>query len=225
MLDHEAQLAAGDLDAGIKLGTAIADWSALGGYELEGAVGRRLPADRARAVCRASPIVPRSRCRAASASSSCSTSCSRRTPTSCSSTSPTTSSTCPRSSSSSGRSASSKKTVLMISHDRAVLSGGGQVDRDPGGQRRLGTRRLVRDLSRRRARSASAASATRVRAVARRGAPPLPVDEDVQGAGRYSSDWAKKADAAETRWRRFRDDGPAPGPGHRLRDQGPDARR
>ena len=36
MLDHEAQLAAGDLDAGIQLGTAIADWSALGGYELEG---------------------------------------------------------------------------------------------------------------------------------------------------------------------------------------------
>ena len=36
MLRHEAQLAAGDADAGIKLGSAIADWSALGGYELEG---------------------------------------------------------------------------------------------------------------------------------------------------------------------------------------------
>ena len=30
------QLAAGDQEAGIKLGAAIADWSALGGYELEG---------------------------------------------------------------------------------------------------------------------------------------------------------------------------------------------
>ena len=30
---------------------------------------------------------------------------------------------------------------------------------------------------------------------------------------RYSSDWAKKADAAETRWRRFRDAGPPPAPG------------
>jgi ATPase subunit of ABC transporter with duplicated ATPase domains len=29
---------------------------------------------------------------------------------------------------------------------------------------------------------------------------------------RYSSDWAKKADAAETRWRRFADDGPPPAP-------------
>jgi ATPase subunit of ABC transporter with duplicated ATPase domains len=29
---------------------------------------------------------------------------------------------------------------------------------------------------------------------------------------RYSSDWAKKADAAETRWRRFRDAGPPPPP-------------
>ena len=36
MLRHEAQLAAGDADAGMKLGSAIADWSALGGYELEG---------------------------------------------------------------------------------------------------------------------------------------------------------------------------------------------
>jgi ATPase subunit of ABC transporter with duplicated ATPase domains len=29
---------------------------------------------------------------------------------------------------------------------------------------------------------------------------------------RYSSDWAKKADAAETRWRRFSDSGPPPAP-------------
>ena len=29
---------------------------------------------------------------------------------------------------------------------------------------------------------------------------------------RYSSDWAKKADAAETRWRRFADAGPPPAP-------------
>src|ERR1700759_3474898 len=36
MARHESQLAAGDTDAGIKLGSAIADWSVLGGYELEG---------------------------------------------------------------------------------------------------------------------------------------------------------------------------------------------
>jgi ATPase subunit of ABC transporter with duplicated ATPase domains len=36
ILAYEAELAAGDDSAGIKLGAAIADWSALGGYELEG---------------------------------------------------------------------------------------------------------------------------------------------------------------------------------------------
>ena len=32
----ERALAGGDMDAGMELGTAIADWSELGGYELEG---------------------------------------------------------------------------------------------------------------------------------------------------------------------------------------------
>jgi ATPase subunit of ABC transporter with duplicated ATPase domains len=36
MLAVEQELAAGDPDAGMRLGEAIADWSALGGYELEG---------------------------------------------------------------------------------------------------------------------------------------------------------------------------------------------
>src|SRR5581483_11985230 len=36
VLAHEAALAAGDETAGMRLGSAIADWSALGGYELEG---------------------------------------------------------------------------------------------------------------------------------------------------------------------------------------------
>ena len=36
VLEHEAQLEGGDAAAGMRLGMAIADWSALGGYELEG---------------------------------------------------------------------------------------------------------------------------------------------------------------------------------------------
>ena len=36
VLENETRLAAGDSDAGMALGTAIADWAALGGYELEG---------------------------------------------------------------------------------------------------------------------------------------------------------------------------------------------
>ncbi len=37
MLDAERELAAGDESAGIRLGEAIGTWSGLGGYELEGA--------------------------------------------------------------------------------------------------------------------------------------------------------------------------------------------
>src|SRR5947209_13746818 len=36
VLAHEGQLAAGDHEAGMQLGAANADWSALGGYEREG---------------------------------------------------------------------------------------------------------------------------------------------------------------------------------------------
>jgi ATPase subunit of ABC transporter with duplicated ATPase domains len=104
-----------------------------------------------------------------------------------------------------------KKTVLLISHDREVLSGavrsivtlegngawvhGGSYATYPQAredrQRRLGDavkrwhdeeRRLFRLM------------------------------KTFKERAKYSSDWAKKADAAETRWRRFRDAGPPPAP-------------
>ena len=54
MLEAERELDAGDdpAEAGMRLGEAIATWSELGGYELEGALGRRLPARSSRAGLR-----------------------------------------------------------------------------------------------------------------------------------------------------------------------------
>jgi ATPase subunit of ABC transporter with duplicated ATPase domains len=105
----------------------------------------------------------------------------------------------------------SKKTVLLISHDREVLAGavrsiltlegngawvhGGRYPSYPRAreerQRRLGDAvKRWRDEERRL----------------------FGLMKTFKERARYSSDWAKKADAAETRWRRFRDGGPPPAP-------------
>jgi ATPase subunit of ABC transporter with duplicated ATPase domains len=118
----------------------------------------------------------------------------------------------------------SKKTMLMISHDRELLSGavgsivtlkgngawvhGGAYSSYPEAredrQRRLGDavkrwreeeRRLFRLM------------------------------KTFKERARYSSDWAKKANAAETRWRRFSEAGPPPRAGDRHADCGPAPRR
>ena len=68
------------------------------------------------------------------------------TPTCCCSTSPTTSSTSPPSASSSAQSRATKKTILLISHDRELLTARVRRDRHARGQRRLGPRRVLRDL-------------------------------------------------------------------------------
>jgi ATPase subunit of ABC transporter with duplicated ATPase domains len=105
----------------------------------------------------------------------------------------------------------SRKTVLMISHDREVLSGavrsiltlegngawlhGGPYASYPQAredrQRRLGDAvKRWRDEERRL----------------------FALMKTFKQRARYSSDWAKKADAAETRWRRFSEGGPPPAP-------------
>ncbi len=107
--------------------------------------------------------------------------------------------------------AATKKTVLMISHDREVLAGsvrsiltlegngawvhGGGYASYPQAreerQRRLGDAvKRWRDEERRL----------------------FGLMKTFKERARYSSDWAKKADAAETRWRRFADSGPPPPP-------------
>jgi ATPase subunit of ABC transporter with duplicated ATPase domains len=210
MLGHEAQLAAGDADAGIKLGSAIADWSALGGYELEGqwdAACRRIvraafdelaerPAVTLSGGERKQLVVDvlfRSDADLLLLDE------------------PDNFLDVPAKLALERQIRGSKKTVLMISHDREVLSGavdsiltlegngawmhGGAYPTYPRAreerQRRLGDAvKRWRDEERRL----------------------FTLMKTFKERAKYSSDWAKKADAAETRWRRFRDTGPPPAP-------------
>ena len=210
MLRHEAELAAGDEDAGIKLGAAIADWSALGGYELEGqwdAACRRIVraafdelADRPAVTLSGGErkqlvldVLFRSDADVLLLDE------------------PDNFLDVPAKLALERRIRGSKKTVLMISHDREVLSGavdsiltlegngawmhGGAYPTYPQAreerQRRLGDAvKRWRDEERRL----------------------FTLMKTFKERAKYSSDWAKKADAAETRWRRFRDTGPPPAP-------------
>ena len=210
VLRYEVQLAAGNDGAGMQLGTAIADWSALGGYELEGewdAACRRIvhsalpeladrPAltlsggERKRLVLDvlfasdADLLLLDEPDNFLDVSAKLALEQQIR---------------------------ESRKTILMISHDREVLSGAvrsvltlegngawlhggsyatyarGREDR----QRRLGDAvKRWRDEERRL----------------------FGLMKTFKQRARYSSDWAKKADAAETRWRRFSEGGPPPAP-------------
>jgi ATPase subunit of ABC transporter with duplicated ATPase domains len=210
VLSYEAQLEDGESDAGIKLGAAIADWSALGGYELEGqwdAACRRIidapftelaerPAitlsggERKRLVL---DVLFSSDAEVLLLDE------------------PDNFLDVPAKLELEGQIRNSKKTVLMISHDREVLSGavgsivtleghcawvhGGSYATYPQAredrQRRLGDAvRRWHDEERRLFR----------------------LMKTLKERARYSSDWAKRADAAETRWRRFRNEGPPPAP-------------
>jgi ATPase subunit of ABC transporter with duplicated ATPase domains len=210
VLRHEAQLAAGDDAAGMQLGTAIADWSGLGGYELEGqwdAACRRIVRSSFEELAdRPAVTLSGGECKRlvldvlfasdadvllldepdnfldVSAKLALEL-----------------------------QIGASKKTVLMISHDREVLSGavrailtlegngawlhGGPYASYPQAredrQRRLGDAvKRWRDEERRL----------------------FGLMKTFKQRARYSSDWAKKADAAQTRWRRFSDGGPPPAP-------------
>ena len=210
MLRHESQLAAGDVDAGMKLGSAIADWSVLGGYELEGqwdAACRRIVgvgfdelADRPAVTLSGGErkqlvldVLFRSDADVLLLDE------------------PDNFLDVPAKLALERQIRGSKKTVLMISHDREVLSGavdsiltlegngawmhGGPYPTYPRAreerQRRLGDAvKRWRDEERRL----------------------FTLMKTFKERAKYSSDWAKKADAAETRWRRFRDTGPPPAP-------------
>ena len=210
VLRHEAALAGGDDAAGMQLGAAMADWSALGGYELEGrwdAACRRIVrasftelADRPAATLSGGErkrlvldVLFASDADVLLLDE------------------PDNFLDVPAKLALEQAIATSKKAVLMISHDRAVLSGavssiltlegngawvhGGPYDSYPQAreerQRRLGDAvKRWRDEERRL----------------------FGLMKTFKERARYSSDWAKKADAAETRWRRFADGGPPPPP-------------
>ena len=210
VLRAEAELAAGDQTAGMELGTAIADWSTLGGYELEGqwdASCRRIVrasfdelADRP-AVTLSGGERKRLVLDVLFASDADVLLLDE----------PDNFLDVPAKLALEQQVRSSKKTVLMVSHDREVLSGavgsiltlegngawvhGGPYATYPQAredrQRRLGDAvKRWRDEERRLYR----------------------LMKTFKERARYSSDWAKKADAAETRWRRFSESGPPPLP-------------
>ncbi len=210
VLAAEAKLAAGDATAGMELGTAIADWSTLGGYELEGqwdASCRRIVrasfdelADRP-AVTLSGGERKRLVLDVLFASDADVLLLDE----------PDNFLDVPAKLALEQQIRSTKKTVLMVSHDREVLSGavrsiltlegngawvhGGPYATYPQAredrQRRLGDAvKRWRDEERRLYR----------------------LMKTFKERAKYSSDWAKKADAAETRWRRFSESGPPPLP-------------
>ncbi len=210
VLEYETQLAAGDATAGMKLGTAIADWSALGGYELEGqwdAACRRIVrcsfgelADRP-AVTLSGGERKRLVLDVLFASDADVLLLDE----------PDNFLDVPAKLALERQIRTSKKTVLVISHDREFLSGavGSIVTLEGNGAWTHGGpyRTYPRARAERQRRLGDAVKRwhDEERRLYR-------LMKTFKERARYSSDWAKKADAAETRWRRFRDAGPPPAP-------------
>ncbi len=207
---HERELDEGDAEAGMRLGSAIGDWSALGGYELEGewdASCRRIVRAPFTEVATRPAVTLSGGERKQLVLDVLFASDAEVLLLD----EPDNFLDVPAKLALERTIRASSKTILMISHDRDLLSGavdaivtlegngawvhGGSYATYPDArderQRRLGDalkrwheeeRRLYRLM------------------------------KTFKERARYSSDWAKKADAAETRWRRFRDEGPPPAP-------------
>ena len=213
MLAAERELAAGGdaAGAGMRLGEAIGDWSECGGYELEGqwdAACRRIVRAGLRRRRRAAA---RPRSRAASASGSCSRCSSPATRRCCCSTSPTTSSTCRRSSSSRRGSRRSKKTVLLVCHDRDLLGAAatGILTLEGNGcWMHGGSYRTYPEARARR----QELLGDRLEQWKREERRLFQFYKIMKQRAAVNDGNAKRADAAETRWRRFVDAGPPPPP-------------
>ncbi len=210
MLVLEAQLEAGNPSAGINLGEAIADWSALGGYELEGqwdAACRRIigvsfveVADRpARTLSGGErkqlvlDVLFNSDADVLLLDE------------------PDNFLDVPAKLALERRVRASKKTILMISHDREVLSGavGTIVTLEGNGAWVHGgsyaTYAQAREDRQRRLGDAVKRWHEEERRLFR-------LMKTFKERARYAPDWAKRADAMESRWRRFRAGGPPPSP-------------
>jgi ATPase subunit of ABC transporter with duplicated ATPase domains len=210
VLLHEAQLTAGDDADGMQLGTAIADWSALGGYELEGqwdAACRRIvrasfdelaerPAitlsggERKQLVL---DVLFGSDADVLLLDE------------------PDNFLDVPAKLALEQQIRSSKKTVVMISHDREVLSGAVRsiLTLEGDGAWLHGGPFTTYAHAREERQQRLGDAVTRWRNEERR---LFRLMKTFKERARYSSGWAKKADAAETRWRRFSEGGPPPAP-------------
>ncbi|HEX4717305.1 MAG TPA: ATP-binding cassette domain-containing protein [Thermoleophilaceae bacterium] len=210
MLAAERALAAGDDQAGIDLGTAIGEWSGLGGYELEGqwdAACRRIvrssfaeladrPAvtlsggERKRLVL---DVVFASDAEVLLLDE------------------PDNFLDVPAKRELERQIASSRKTILLISHDRDLLASavrsiltleGNGAWMHPGSYTSYPRAREERQRK-------LGDAVKRWKAEERR---LFHLMKTFKERARYADGWAKKADAAETRWRRFADAGPPPAP-------------
>ena len=210
MLALEAQLEAGELSAGMKLGEAIADWSALGGYELEGqwdvACRRIIHASFAEVADRPARTLSGGERKqlvldvlfASDADVLLLDE-------------PDNFLDVPAKLALESRVRASKKTILMISHDREVLSGavGTIVTLEGNGAWVHGgsysTYAQAREDRQRRLGDAVKRWHEEERRLFR-------LMKTFKERARYAPDWAKRADAMESRWRRFRAGGPPPSP-------------
>src|SRR5947209_15233290 len=208
--DQEERLAAGDDAAGMKLGTAIADWSALGGYELEGqwdaACRRIVHSSFAEVAARPARTLSGGERKqlvldvlfASDAEVLLLDE-------------PDNFLDVPAKLALERRIHSSKKTIVMISHDREVLSGavGTIVTLEGNGAWVHGgsyaTYAKAREDRQRRLGDAVKRWNEEERRLFR-------LMKTFKERARYAPDWAKRADAMETRWRRFRAAGTPPAP-------------
>jgi ATPase subunit of ABC transporter with duplicated ATPase domains len=227
VMRYETQLAGGDADAGMRLGTAMADWSALGGYELEGqwdASCRRIVrasldelADR-RAVTLSGGERKRLVLDVLFASDAEVLLLDE----------PDNFLDVPAKLELERDIRASKKTVLMISHDRELLASavGSILTLEGNGAWVHGDSYASYPQAREERQERLGDAVKRWRDEERR---LYGLMKTFKERARYSSDWAKKADAAETRWRRFRDAGPPPAPvvdaAIRIRIRGGDSAR
>jgi ATPase subunit of ABC transporter with duplicated ATPase domains len=203
----EEALTSGDGEAGMKLGSAIADWSALGGYELEGqwdVACRRIVrasfdelADR-RAVTLSGGERKRLVLDVLFSSDADVLLLDE----------PDNFLDVPAKLALEAQIRTSKKTVLMISHDREVLAGavGSIITLEGNGAWVHGGSYASYPQAREERQRRLGDAVKRWRDEERR---LFGLMKTFKERARYSSDWAKKADAAETRWRRFRTGDPA----------------
>jgi ATPase subunit of ABC transporter with duplicated ATPase domains len=206
----EAELAAGDDAAGMRLGAAIADWSALGGYGLEGqwdAASRRIVRQPFVDVAERPAVTLSGGERKQLVLEVLFASDAEVLLLD----EPDNFLDVPAKRALEQRIRGSKKTVLMISHDRELLAGavGSIVTLEGNGAWVHGgsyaTYPQAREARQQRLGDAVKRWHDEERRLFR-------LMKTFKERARYSSDWAKKANAAETRWSRFREAGPPPAP-------------